>query len=46
MRDYLLEEEKFPPHVPLGRYKLHLEVYVDDGIFLGNGTWDGAVIKK
>ncbi|KAF2888679.1 hypothetical protein ILUMI_17494, partial [Ignelater luminosus] len=41
-----LEEDRFPPHLPFGKYKLDVHVYVDDNIYLGHGYWYGSIVSK
>ncbi|KAK5638097.1 hypothetical protein RI129_012392 [Pyrocoelia pectoralis] len=44
---YILEEDKFPPHLPYGKYKLFMDVHANDGYwFIGNGNWYGAIVPK
>ncbi|KAF5299814.1 hypothetical protein FQR65_LT09336 [Abscondita terminalis] len=46
LKYYVLEQEKFPPHLPLGKYKLYVEVTVNEDYFLGAGNWFGALVAK
>ncbi|KAB0792588.1 hypothetical protein PPYR_14547 [Photinus pyralis] len=47
LKYYLIEYEKFPPHVPYGKYKLFMEVHANEGAyFIGNGNWYGSIVPK
>ncbi|KAF5292059.1 hypothetical protein FQR65_LT11325 [Abscondita terminalis] len=46
LKCYVLEEEKFPPHVPMGKYRIDVEVTANGDYMVGSGFWYGAVEPK
>ncbi|KAF5299815.1 hypothetical protein FQR65_LT09337 [Abscondita terminalis] len=46
LNKYKLEEDKFPPHIPFGDYKLVVNIYTTNQTFLCSGEWYGTVARK
>ncbi|KAK4878144.1 hypothetical protein RN001_010650 [Aquatica leii] len=46
LKYYVLEEDKFPPHIPMGKYKLYVEVTGNDETLIGSGNWYGGIVPK
>ncbi|XP_031337335.1 uncharacterized protein LOC116166504 [Photinus pyralis] len=47
LRYYPIEQDKFPPFLPLGKYKLSITVHVNDGHwFVGITNWYGSLVAK
>ncbi|KAF5286590.1 hypothetical protein FQA39_LY16273 [Lamprigera yunnana] len=46
LKYYYLEQDKFPPYTPFGKYKLFVNITYNDDIFIGNGNWYGEIVPK
>ncbi|KAF2883877.1 hypothetical protein ILUMI_22295 [Ignelater luminosus] len=46
IHDWVLEADKFPPHIPFGQYKLSVKLYIDDTTFLMIVNWYGSIVPK
>ncbi|KAK4878143.1 hypothetical protein RN001_010649 [Aquatica leii] len=46
LKYYMLEEDKFPPHIPYGQYKLSVDTYTTNRAFICSGDWYGSIVRK